>query len=304
MKVKKPLVSIIMNCYNSEQYLKEAIDSIYSQTYQNWEIIFWDNASTDNSSNIANSYDNRVKYYLALETVLLGKARNFALEKATGEYIAFLDCDDVYLPDKLEQQVELMQSKDYAMCYGSAVFIDENGNEIKKKFVKNKSGNIFSNLLSHYEINMQTVMLRRDFLINNQLHFNDGLSYCPDYHLFMTIASKADVGVIIDIIAKYRIVSNSLSKKTINIAGSEVKFTLDELIENTPILQKNFPKGFIHAYAKARYYEIIKNIFNGNRYYAIYLLKSICFVRYEYSVIMILLIMHVPLKIILKLLNR
>lgn len=304
MKVKKPLVSIIMNCYNSEQFLKEAIDSIYSQTYQNWEIIFWDNASTDNSSNIANSYDNRVKYYLALETVLLGKARNFALEKATGEYIAFLDCDDVYLPDKLEQQVELMQSKDYAMCYGSAVFIDENGNEIKKNFVKNKSGNIFSNLLSHYEINMQTVMLRRGFLINNQLHFNDGLSYCPDYHLFMTIASKADVGVIIDIIAKYRIVSNSLSKKSINIAGSEVKFTLDELLENTPVLQKNFPKGFLHAYAKARYYEIIKNIISGNRYYAIYLLKSICFVRYEYSVIMILLIMHVPLKIILKLLNR
>lgn len=304
MKVKKPLVSIIMNCYNSEQYLKEAIDSIYSQTYQNWEIIFWDNASTDNSSNIANSYDNRVKYYLALETVLLGKARNFALEKASGEYIAFLDCDDVYLPDKLEQQVELMQSKDYAMCYGSVVVIDENGNEIKKNFVKNKSGNIFSNLLSHYEINMQTVMLRRGFVINNQLHFNDGLSYCPDYHLFMTIASKADVGVIIDIIAKYRIVSNSLSKKTINIAGSEVKFTLDELLENTPILQKNFPKGFFYAYAKARYYEIIKNIIDGNRYYAIYLLKSICFVRYEYSVIMILLIMHVPLKIILKVLNR
>jgi glycosyltransferase involved in cell wall biosynthesis len=298
------LVSIIMNCYNSEKYLKEAIDSIYSQTYKNWEIIFWDNASTDNSSIIANSYDNRVKYYLALETVSLGKARNFALEKVSGDYIAFLDCDDVYSPDKLQKQVKLMHSKNYAMCYGSVININEKGEEIKRNIVKNKSGNIFSNLLMHYEINMQTVMLRRGFVVNNELNFNDGLSYCPDYNLFMTIASKADVGVIIDVIAKYRIVSNSLSKKTINIAGSEVKFTLDELLENSPTLQKKFPKGFFHAYKKARYYEIIKNIVKGNRYYAIYLLRSMFFVRYEYSITMILLIIHVPLKMVLKILNR
>ena len=299
-----PLVSVIMNCYNGERYLQKSIDSIYTQTYQNWEIIFWDNASTDSSANIAKGYDKRIKYHLASKTTPLGEARNFALEKVSGEYIAFLDCDDVYSPDKLQKQVKLMHNKNYAMCYGSAVIINERGKEIKRNIVKNKSGNIFSNLLMHYEINMQTTMLRRDFVVNNQLHFNDGLSYCPDYNLFMTIASKADVGVIIDVIAKYRIVSNSLSKKTINIAGSEVKYTLDELLENAPILQKNFPKEFVHAYAKARYYEMIKNIVDGNRYYAIYLLKSIFFVRYEYSIIMILLIMHVPLKMVLKILNR
>jgi len=299
-----PLVSILMNCYNGEKYLNEAIDSIYAQTYKNWELVFWDNASTDRSVNIAKSYDERIKYYIAPETTPLGEARNFALERADGEYIAFLDCDDIYLPDKLEQQVNLMQSKDYAMCYGSVVIIDENGNLIKKNFVKNKSGNVFSSLLRRYEINMQTVMLKRGFVISNHLSFNTSMSYCPDYNLFMTIASKADVGVIIDVIAKYRIVSNSLSKKTINIAGSEVKYTLDELLENAPILQKNFPKEFVHAYAKARYYEMIKNIVDGNRYYAIYLLKSIFFVRYEYSIIMILLIMHVPLKMVLKILNR
>ena len=155
------LVSIIMNCYNSEQYLKEAIDSIYSQTYQNWEIIFWDNASTDNSSNIANSYDNRVKYYLALETVSLGKARNFALEKVSGEYIAFLDCDDVYSPDKLQKQVKLMHNKNYAMCYGSVIIINERGKEIKRDIVKNKSGNIFSNLLMNIPLKMVLKILNR-----------------------------------------------------------------------------------------------------------------------------------------------
>ena len=97
---EEPLVSIIMNCYNSDRFLNEAIDSVYSQTYQNWEIIFWDNASTDTSAIIAKSYDERVKYHFESKTTSLGKARNLAVKKASGKYIAFLDCDDLWLPQK------------------------------------------------------------------------------------------------------------------------------------------------------------------------------------------------------------
>ncbi len=86
-------VSIIMNCLNGEKYLKDSIGSIYSQTYDNWEIIFWDNASTDRSDEIAQSYDSRLKYFRSDETYSLGKARNLAVSKAKGEYIAFLDVD-------------------------------------------------------------------------------------------------------------------------------------------------------------------------------------------------------------------
>ena len=71
--MNNPLVSVIMNCYNSDQYLQEAIESIYAQTYSNWEIIFWDNASIDDSAKIAKSYDERIKYYLASETTSLGE---------------------------------------------------------------------------------------------------------------------------------------------------------------------------------------------------------------------------------------
>ena len=77
----QPLISVIMNCYNGAKFLEEAIDSIYSQTYSNWEIIFWDNASTDDSASIAKSYDDRLKYHLALETTPLGEARDLALKK-------------------------------------------------------------------------------------------------------------------------------------------------------------------------------------------------------------------------------
>ena len=299
-----PLVSILMNCFNGERYLNEAIDSIYAQTYQNWEVVFWDNASTDRSASIAKGYDKRIKYYLAPETTPLGEARNLALEKSDGQYIAFLDCDDIYLPDKLEQQVNLMQSKDYAMCYGSVVIIDENGNLIKKNFVKNKSGNVFSSLLRRYEINMQTVMLKRDFVISNHLSFNTSMSYCPDHNLLMTIASKVDVGVITDVVAKYRIVSNSLSKKTIDIAPQEYRLTLDEISKNNPTLRKQLSNDFDCAYDKAKYYEIVADIYNNNKGQARYKLKTILNSKIEYFLLYLLLFMPVSNKLILKLLKR
>ena len=168
---EKPLVSIIMNCYNSDRFLKEAIDSVYAQHYTNWEIIFWDNASTDRSGTIALSYDERMKYHLAPRTTLLGEARNMALKKVTGKYIAFLDCDDLYLPDKLEKQVRLMEMKNYAMCYGSWIAINEYGQEIREVPVKNQSGRLIGELLKHYEINMQSVMLRRSILIQEQINY-------------------------------------------------------------------------------------------------------------------------------------
>ncbi|MEB3828453.1 glycosyltransferase family 2 protein, partial [Phormidium sp. CCY1219] len=102
-----PLVSVIMNCYNGEKYLKEAIDSVYAQTYPNWEIIFVDNASVDQTAAIANSYDNRLKYFRNPLTVKLGESRNIACEHAKGEFLAFLDCDDIWMPDKLELQIPL-----------------------------------------------------------------------------------------------------------------------------------------------------------------------------------------------------
>nr|MCH9813328.1 glycosyltransferase [Campylobacterota bacterium] len=79
MHVNQPLVSVVINCYNSDTYLKEAIESVFNQTYQNWEIIFWDNQSTDRSAEIIKSYnDNRIKYFYAPVHTPLGEARNLA----------------------------------------------------------------------------------------------------------------------------------------------------------------------------------------------------------------------------------
>ena len=106
---QQPLVSIIMNCFNGEKYLREAIDSVLAQTYQNWEVVLWDNQSTDNSAEILNSYkDSRIRYCYAPVHTVLGLARNLSIEHAKGEWLGFLDCDDLWLPAKLEKQVAII----------------------------------------------------------------------------------------------------------------------------------------------------------------------------------------------------
>lgn len=103
---QQPLVSVIINCYNGEKYLREAIDSVIAQTYTNWEIIFWDNQSTDGTRAIVESYNNpKIHYIYAPTHTPLGEARNLAVEKASGEYINFLDVDDYW--DKMKLQIQM-----------------------------------------------------------------------------------------------------------------------------------------------------------------------------------------------------
>ena len=115
---EKPLVSIIINCYNGETFLREAIDSVIAQTYENWELVFWDNQSTDSTREIVESYNNpKIKYFYAPDHTPLGEARNLAVEKANGEYINFLDADDVWSPNKLEEQVKLLVPGEVELVY-------------------------------------------------------------------------------------------------------------------------------------------------------------------------------------------
>ena len=107
-----PAISVVMSVYNGEKFLQEAIDSVLAQTYQNWELIFWDNQSTDNSAKIFKSIDDqRLKYYYAPQHTWLYEARNYAIEKSSGEYFAFLDVDDWWIPEKLEKQLRYFENE-------------------------------------------------------------------------------------------------------------------------------------------------------------------------------------------------
>ena len=186
MEERKPLVSIIMNCYNSDRFLKEAIQSIYSQTYSNWEIIFWDNASTDNSAIIAKSFDQRLKYYCAYETTNIAVARNLAIQKVNGKIVTFLDTDDLWLPNKLSKQVEIYNDG-AKVIYGKFQFIDEKGSELPQKITHFPSGNILKYLLlKNNPVSQGCVAIDRELLL--EYMYDPQYKLLSDFDLWIRIS--------------------------------------------------------------------------------------------------------------------
>ena len=114
-----PLVSVIINVLNGAATLPEAVDSVLTQTFSDWELIVWDDGSSDNSGEILSGYvDGRIRYVRSEQRVALGQARQRAIDLARGEWIAFLDQDDIWLPHKLERQLALARDRsDMALIY-------------------------------------------------------------------------------------------------------------------------------------------------------------------------------------------
>lgn len=125
------LVSIIVPTYNSAKYIQEAIDSVLSQTYTNWELLVTDDCSGDETISILERYvqsDNRIKLFCLKENGGAAKARNTSIRQASGRYIAFLDSDDWWYPNKLQKQLEFMSTHHYEFIYSAFEYADENLN--------------------------------------------------------------------------------------------------------------------------------------------------------------------------------
>lgn len=299
-----PAVSIIMNCFNGERFLKEAINSVYEQTYSDWELIFWDNASTDLSADIAKSYDNRLRYFCAPKTTSLGRARNLALRESQGTYIAFLDTDDIYLPDKLSKQVEIMEKNDAALCYGSAILIDESNNVIGENITKLDTGNVFGGLLKRYEINMQSVFVRAKYLKKHESAFDEKLKISPDYNMFLNIAATNNIYVMRDFVVKYRILEASLTRRSYHLIPNEMKYVLDNLRAESPDVIATHKGEFDYAYNMLFYYDAIAYISEGKKKEARKSLLSVLFVKYRYVFLYLLLLSPIPCKKILSLIRK
>ncbi|MBQ2444058.1 MAG: glycosyltransferase family 2 protein [Clostridia bacterium] len=131
----KPLVSIITPVYNCEQYLPLTIESVQAQTYENWELILADDCTPDNSADIIAEYakkDSRIKYIKLKENSGAAIARNEALEAAKGRYIAYLDADDIWLPNKLERQIDFMKKNDVEFSCCDYEKIEADGTPLNK----------------------------------------------------------------------------------------------------------------------------------------------------------------------------
>lgn len=135
-------VSIIIPVFNSSDYLAETINSVIAQTCKDWEIILINDCSLDNSEEIIESYTSKftnIKSYSNKINLGAGPSRNVGIKHAKGEYLAFLDADDVWAEDKLEKQIEFMNQHGFSISFTSYGFIDSKSNSIKGKVIASKS---------------------------------------------------------------------------------------------------------------------------------------------------------------------
>ena len=267
----KPLVSVIINCYNGEKYLKKCVQSILDQTYNNFEIIFWDNNSIDQSKNIIHGYnDSRIKYFKSKNKLFLGEARCEATKVCKGSLITFLDTDDWFLPERLDLQVkELVQNDNIGLVFTNYYYFNDLTKKKKILPVKFSSKNVPQQLLDDYNVGIITVMIRSEILQKN--NFNKNYNFIEDFDLIFRLSFLTKFKFIDIPTAYYRIHDTNISK---------IKLT--EYIEEFKIWRKLFFTNFKTKLnlkktdLKIKFMEIKKDIFFGNRFLAF---KKIIFIK-------------------------
>jgi|688.fasta_scaffold67874_3 glycosyltransferase involved in cell wall biosynthesis len=221
------LVSVIINCYNGEKYLEECIESVLNQTYKNWEIIFWDNQSTDNSKKIIEKFiDERIKYFYAPTHEILYSARNYALKRANGKYISFLDTDDCWFPNKLELQMSLFENEDIGIVCSNYFILNEKKEIYFLQYKFSRSTFFNANLLlKNYRVGLLTLVIRRSVL--NKIpkpYFNNKYNIIGDFDLVLNLSRITKIYYLNKPLAKYRIHSKSISTQ-------QKKLICEELID-------------------------------------------------------------------------
>lgn len=188
-KLESSLISIIVNCHNGEKYLNQCISSILKQKYQNYEVIFFDNSSKDNSKKILQSFkEKKIKYYYSKVKLKLYDARNIAISKSKGDLITFLDTDDWWDENYLSSKVEYLSNKKIDYFYSKVYFFNQ-----KKKSKKiNKdydlpSGRIYDFLAKDYFIIISGLIIRKKVL-NKIGYFNKNFNIIGDFDLVMRIS--------------------------------------------------------------------------------------------------------------------
>ena len=187
---QESLVSIIVNCFNGERYLRDALDSIVAQTYTHWELIFWDNKSTDSSRAIFDSYrDSRFNYFLADSHTVLYEARNEAIYHCKGEFICFLDVDDWWSAEHIAQQVNLFDSPQVEIVCGNYWVVNELTGRRKIRFRKYPpTGLVLDALLANYFVGLLTLMIRKSALKTLPYIFNKQYHIIGEFDLVLRLA--------------------------------------------------------------------------------------------------------------------
>ena len=257
------LISVIVNYHNGEKYLERCIKSIISQEYKNFEIIVWDNASTDNSKKIIEKFKERkIRYFRHPIKENLYKARNRAIEKSSGQLIAFLDSDDWWEENYLSSREKYFRDPNIDFFYSNTNIFYEK--KRKKKLYRNFSlpdGKIFSDLVKDYFIIISGTIFKKE-LFEKYGKFNEDYNILGDYDFIMKISKYCNAHVNNLPLLNYRVHENNFLKLHTKMYYEEYKDWFDKNVkENDDYFKKNI--NFLKN--KLGYIEILSLIENEEK---------------------------------------
>ena len=236
------LVSVIMPMHNSSCFLREAIESVQAQTYTNWEMIIVDDCSSDNTPQIVSTLaqqDKRIKCYRLAQNSGAAVARTTAMQQAQGQYMAFLDSDDLWYPQKLEKQLAFMQATGHAFTCTAYEQIDEAGNPLKR-VVKSIAKTSYNRLLLDCPVGNSTVMYSVEkmgkFVVPNIRKRND------DALWLAMLKKEAYIWGIAEVLMQYRIRPNSISSNKLQVV--QYHWKLYREIEHLSVPRSLFHIGY------------------------------------------------------------
>ena len=203
-----PRVSVIMNVRNGAAHVREALESVRAQTFADWELVFWDNASGDATAEIAKAFgDPRMRYFRSEEALPPARARALAIREARGEWLAFLDADDFWLPDKLELQVA-MDEPPVGMIYGRSVAFLPGGGERdfdhRHEFDPLPQGELFQRLFAESCFIAESSAMLRRRAVEEAGPVPDWVEHFTDYYLHLELAHRYRVRAVQRVICRYR----------------------------------------------------------------------------------------------------
>ncbi len=265
-----PTVSINLCCYNSKKYLRETLDSIVNQTYKDWELVVINDGSSDLTESIIKEYIDKgypIVYHYQ-ENHGLGYSRNEALKRSSGEFIAFIDHDDIWLPEKLEKQVPLFNDSKIDFVYSNFYKFDDKG---KRRLVSKNTkqeGNLFESLLCLYDIGILTVILRAVSLKKLDKLFDPILHLAEEYDLFMRLLYCSQAIYMPEPLAMHRVHSNMSTRLYWREFSEEIESVNNNFKNIDPSFSKIYASALKCAKIQLEFQKAKDNMVQGELKYA------------------------------------
>ena len=206
------VISVITPTYNRARFLPAAVASVLSQTFGDFELIIVDDGSEDNTPDVLKPFlaDRRVRYVYQ-ENQGQSHARNLALKQATGDFIAFLDSDDVWAPDKLEKQLAVFRANsEVDIVHGDEATINEQGSVVSLQNMRRYSGRITRYLLADNSVSITTALVRRR-CFDEMGGFDTSVGVADDYELWLRFSARYCYQYEPGIVASYRVMADQIS---------------------------------------------------------------------------------------------